>query len=109
MTPPLRVAVADDEPDVRQFFQTVLPLLGFEVACAAGTGRELVDGCRAANPDVILTDVRMPDLDGIEAAAAVCRERPVPVVLVTAHSDPDTLARVEADQVQGLLVKPIKV
>src|SRR5947208_5589333 len=89
---PLRIAVADDERDMLQFFKEVLPQLGHEVVAAAATGRELVERCREARPDLVITDIRMPDMDGIEAAAAVNRERQVPVILVTAHPEVDFLA-----------------
>ena len=88
----LRIAVADDEPDMRLFFRELLPHLGHEVVAEAATGRELVEGCRRAGPDLVITDVRMPDGDGIQAAAEVNRDGRVPVILVTAHHDADVLA-----------------
>ncbi|MBY0229294.1 MAG: response regulator [Gemmataceae bacterium] len=104
----LRVAVADDERDVRQYFQEMLPALGHEVAVVASTGRELVDLCRSAKPDLVVTDVRMPDMDGIEAAAEVNRAGPIPVILVTGHPEPEALARAGADYVMAFLSKPAK-
>jgi response regulator NasT len=104
----LRIAVADDEPDTRQFFQEVLTHLGHEVVAVVDTGRQLVERCRATRPDLVITDIRMPDMDGIEAAAAVNRERQVPVILVTAHHDGDSLARSGVGYVMGYLSKPIK-
>jgi response regulator NasT len=105
---PLRIAVADDEPDMRLFFRELLPHLGHEVAAEAATGRELIDGCRRARPDLVITDIRMPDMDGLQAAAAVNRETPVPVILVTAHHDADLLARAGAEYVMAYLTKPVK-
>jgi CheY-like chemotaxis protein len=103
----LRIAVADDEPDMRDYFRMILPRLGHEVVCVAGNGRDLVEGCRRTRPDLVITDVRMPELDGIDAAAAILAERPVPVILVTAYHDNDLAART-AGQVAAYLVKPIK-
>lgn len=73
MTPALRIAVADDEPRMRDYYQDTLPLLGHRVTCAAPTGQDLVRCCRDARPDLVITDIRMPDMDGIEAARVVDR------------------------------------
>jgi len=108
MNRPLRIAVADDEPDVRDFFRAVLPTLGHEVVCAAEDGRRLVEQCRAAHPDLIIADVRMPGLDGVAAVEQICAETPVPVVLVTAHADPDAVERA-AGHALVYLIKPIKL
>ncbi len=108
MNTPLRIAVADDEPDMRDYFKKSLPRLGHQVVVAAQTGRELVEQCRALAPDLVITDIRMPDMDGIDAAAQIYRERPVPVILVSAFHDPELIARAEADHILGYLVKPIK-
>jgi len=108
MNRPLRIAVADDEPDMRDYFRKILPRLGHQVVAAAGTGRELLELCRAAGPDLVITDIRMPDLDGIDAATLLYQERPVPVILVSAYHDPELIARAGADHILGYLVKPIK-
>jgi AmiR/NasT family two-component response regulator len=104
----LRIAVADDEADTRQFFQEVLTHLGHEVVAAVENGRQLVERCRTTRPDLVITDIRMPDMDGIEAAAAVNRERQVPVILVTAHHDTASLSRSGGGYVMAYLSKPIK-
>jgi two-component system, response regulator PdtaR len=104
----LRIAVADDERDMRDFFQEFLPPLGHTVVATAATGRELVERCRAIKPDLVITDIKMPDMDGIEATSAVCNEQPVPVILVSAHHDAKLLARAEEGYVLAYLVKPIK-
>jgi len=104
----LRIAVADDEPDTRLFFREVLPRLGHEVVAEAGSGKELVERCRGARPDLVITDIRMPDLDGLQTAAEVNREARVPVILVTAHHDADVLTRAGADYIMAYLAKPVK-
>lgn len=104
----LRIAVADDESDMRQFFQELLPHMGHQVVVIAETGRQLVEQCRAIHPDVVLTDIKMSDMDGIDAAAAVNREREVPVVLVSGHQEPELLARSGAEYIMAYLVKPVK-
>ena len=104
----LRVAVADDEPDMREYFQKSLSRLGHKVVAVIHNGRELVEQCRALHPDLVITDIKMPDMDGIEAAIQIYRERPVPVILVSAYHDATLIERAEADHILGYLVKPIK-
>jgi AmiR/NasT family two-component response regulator len=108
MTRPLRIAVADDEPDMQEYFRTILPGLGHEVVAVAGDGVELVAACRAHKPDLVITDIKMPDMDGIEAATRIYRDGPVPVILVSAHHDAEFIRRAEADHILAYLVKPIK-
>jgi response regulator NasT len=108
MTRSLRIVVADDEPNMYEYLQEVLPQLGHEVVAVAHTGRELVERCRALRPDLAITDIKMPDMDGLEAAAQVVQDGPIPVILVTAYQEPDLIERAEACQVQAYLVKPIK-
>ena len=108
MTRPLRIAVADDEPDMQDYFRTILPGLGHEVVAVAGDGRELVNSCREHRPDLVITDIKMPDMDGIEAAARIYRQGPIPVILVSAFHDAEFIRRAEADHILAYLVKPIK-
>jgi two-component system, response regulator PdtaR len=104
----LRIAVADDEPRMREFYQQVLPLLGHEVACVASSGKELIAGCLACRPHLVITDIRMPDMNGIDAAREICRQEPVPIILVSAHDDPELLDKAGEYHVLAYLVKPIK-
>jgi AmiR/NasT family two-component response regulator len=104
----LRIAVADDEHDTRQFFRELLPHLGYQVVAIAETGRQLVEQCKSTKPDLVITDIKMPDMDGIEAATAVNREREVPVVLVSGHQEAELLARSGAEYIMAYLVKPVK-
>jgi len=107
MTTSLRIAVADDEPEMRDFFEKVLPRFGHQVVAVAENGAQLVEHCRQLKPDLVITDIKMPELDGIEASSQICRERAVPVILVSAYHDPSLIARAEADHVLAYLVKPI--
>jgi response regulator NasT len=104
----LRIAVADDERDMRQFFQELLPPLGHEVVAVAESGRRLVEQCRATRPDLVITDIKMPDLDGLTAAALVNQDRAVPVILVTAHPEVDVMASAGSGHVMAYLTKPVK-
>jgi response regulator NasT len=107
MTSGLRIVVADDELEMRDFFEKVLPRFGHQVVAVAENGAELVEHCRRLKPDLVITDIKMPELDGIEACNQICQERAVPVILVSAYHDPALIARAEADHVLAYLVKPI--
>jgi response regulator NasT len=104
----LRIAVADDEPLMRKYFHEVLSGLGHEVVGVAENGRKLVDDCRQWQPDLVITDLKMPELDGIEAMAEICRCQPVPAVLISAYHMPDILDSQDADCVFSYLIKPVK-
>jgi response regulator NasT len=108
MTPGLRIAVADDELDVRDYYQRILPRLGHQVVAVAQTGRELLEQCRAVRPDLVITDIKMPDMDGIDAAAAISRDERIPVILVSAYHRPQLFERAKGDHILAYLVKPTK-
>lgn len=106
--PRLKIVVADDEPDMREYFCKVLNHLGHDVVAVAANGAELVARCRDTPPDLIITDIAMPELDGLDALREICRERPVPAIVVSAHHDDDFLERAQREQILAYLVKPIK-
>ncbi|HJU88832.1 MAG TPA: response regulator [Gemmatimonadaceae bacterium] len=103
----LRILVAEDESVTALGLEQDLRALGHTVIGIAGDGVTAVSMARTLSPDLILMDVRMPHLDGLEAAAQIHSERPVPIVLVTAYSDADTIARTREIPVFHYLVKPV--
>ncbi|MFO0929565.1 MAG: response regulator [Gemmataceae bacterium] len=104
----LRIAVADDEPDMRDYYRRILPRLGHRVVGVSATGAELLDQCRECRPDLVITDVKMPDMDGIEAAIRLTRDQPTPVIVVSALHDPETIGRATAEPTVTYLAKPIR-
>lgn len=108
MNTSLRIVIADDEKDMRDYFRKILPRLGHKVVGVAQNGLELIEACRAESPDLVITDIKMPDLDGIDAACQAYEQRPVAVILVSAYHDAALIQRAEADHIMGYLVKPIK-
>jgi two-component system, response regulator PdtaR len=102
------IAVADDEPRMREYYREALVRMGHKVSLAASTGSELVAGCRLARPDLILTDIKMPELDGIDAAIEIGKGETVPIILVSAYHDDDLLQRARGGHIFGFLVKPVK-
>lgn len=104
----LRIAVADDEADMRIFFEEILRHMGHDVLPACKTGRELVALCLKEKPQLVITDIKMPEMDGIDAAKQIYEAHPLPVILVSAHHETELIRRAECDYVMAYLVKPIK-
>ena len=106
MTHSLRILGADDERDMREYLQELLTRLGHQAA-GVETGLQLAELARHVRPDLVITDIKMPDMDGIEAAALINREQEVPVLLVSAHHGPELLARTGGAHIMGYLIKPV--
>jgi DNA-binding NarL/FixJ family response regulator len=91
MSDPLRVVLADDHPVVRDGLSALLASLdGIEVVATAGTGREAVAAAVTLQPDVIVLDIEMPDLDGVGAAREMSRAAPQVAVLMLTMFDDDS-------------------
>src|SRR2546422_6549782 len=99
----LRIAIADDEADMRQFLQGALTRLGHEVVAMAETGLQLVDSCSLEHPELVITDIKMPDMDGLEAAALINRNAFVPIIIVSAYHDPQFVERAEQNHIAAFL------
>jgi len=108
MTHVLRIAVADDEPRMLQFYDMALGQLGHEVVVKAENGRMLLEECRNKHPDLVITDIKMPDMDGLEAVTLLRNEQPIPVILVSAFNDSDYVEKAVRNHVLAYLIKPIK-
>ncbi|MEQ8785730.1 MAG: response regulator [Pirellulaceae bacterium] len=104
----IRIAVADDEPDMQEYFEKILTRMGHIVVSVAENGAQLVEHCRTLKPELVISDINMPQLDGIEAAVRVFRENPIPFILVSGYHDQSLIERAEADHVMSYLIKPIK-
>ena len=104
----VRVIIADDESVICMGLREMLSDLGYLVVGEAGDGRSVVNLARELRPDVVLMDIKMPDMDGIEAAKILTGERIAPVVLLTAFSQRDLVERAKESGVVGYLVKPIE-
>ena len=105
---PGRILVAEDETLIRLDLRQLLERAGFEICAEARDGEEAVELARSEQPDLALLDVKMPRLDGIEAARRILDERPIPIVMVTAYGEEDLVARAVEAGVFGYLVKPFR-
>ncbi len=103
----LRVVAADADMWMRLFYQELLPWMGHEVTVVE-SGLQLVKLCSAVQPDLILTDLHLTELDGVEAIEQLSREGLTPIILVCKQPAPELLARAAgAECVLGFLHKPI--
>ncbi len=104
----MKILVAEDETIIRLDLKEIIERAGFEVCAEARDGEEAVELARSAVPDLAILDVKMPKLDGIEAARRILDERPIPIVMLTAYSQEDLVARAVEVGVFGYLVKPFR-
>jgi response regulator NasT len=104
----LRILIADDEPLIRLDLKNMLESLGYEVIAEAGDGVSAVEAARTLKPDVAILDIKMPGMDGIDAANILNSEKIAPVVLLTAYSDMDLINRAKEAGVFAYLVKPFR-
>lgn len=103
---PRRVLVAEDEALIRLDLVEMLREEGYEVVGEAGDGEEAVRLAGELRPDLVILDVKMPKMDGIEAASAIAGERIAPVVILTAFSQRDLVERARDAGAMAYLVKP---
>ena len=104
----MRILVAEDETIIRLDLRALLEHAGFEVCAEARDGEEAVALARSERPDLALLDVKMPKLDGIEAAKRILHERPIPIVMLTAYGQDELVQRAAEAGVFGYLVKPFR-
>jgi AmiR/NasT family two-component response regulator len=102
----MRILVADDEPGAAAGLKALLEILGHHVVGPARDGEEAVSLAARERPDLAILDIDMPRLSGLDAAARMGRMRPVPVILLTAHREPEYLDRAAELAVFHYLTKP---
>jgi len=102
----IRVVIADDESIICMDLREMLSNLGYLVVGEAGDGRSAVNLARELRPDVVLMDIKMPDMDGIEAARVLTEERIAPVVMLTAFSQRDLVEQAREAGAMAYVVKP---
>jgi two-component system, response regulator PdtaR len=108
MDEPLRVLIAEDETIIRLDLRGLLERHGLRVCGEARNGEEAVRLARDLEPDAALLDLRMPVVDGIEAARRILAERPLPIVMLTAYADRSSVRRAVDAGVFTYLVKPFR-
>jgi two-component system, response regulator PdtaR len=104
----MRILIAEDETIIRLDLRELLERAGFDVCAEARDGEEAVALARSAEPDLAVLDVKMPRLDGIDAARRILAERPIPIVMLTAYGQDELVSRAVEAGVFGYLVKPFR-
>jgi two-component system, response regulator PdtaR len=104
----VRILVAEDETIIRLDLRDLLERAGFEVCAEARDGEEAIALARSERPDLAIMDVKMPRLDGIEAARRILEENPIPIVMLTAYGQEELVSRAVEAGVFGYLVKPFR-
>lgn len=103
-----RIVIADDESIIRMDLKEMLSNLGYLVIGEAGDGRSAVSLARELRPDLVIMDIKMPDMDGIEAARILTEEEIAPVILLTAYSQRELIEGAKEAGVVAYLVKPFR-
>ncbi len=103
---PKRILVADDEHLVATGICTSLTDLGYEIVGPTADGEETIKLCEREKPDLALLDIRMPKMNGLEAAKTVFKQFGIPVMILSAYSDPEYVSTAAEIGVFGFLLKP---
>src|SRR5579859_2525334 len=103
---PTRLILAEDDTLIRMDLKEELQRQGYLVVGDAGDGQSAVNLTRELRPDLVVMDVRMPQMDGLTAAQMLKREKLAPVLLLTAFSDQDLIDRAKDAGVVNYVTKP---
>jgi response regulator NasT len=103
-----RILIADDEPLIRMNLRETLQDQGYLVVGEAGDGQSALSMTRQLRPDLVLFDVKMPNMDGLTAAKIIHDEALCPVLLLTAYSSRELVAQARDAGVLGYLIKPVR-
>jgi AmiR/NasT family two-component response regulator len=104
----LKLVIADDEPIIRLDLKKTLENMGHQVVGEAGDGAKAIELARGLKPNIVILDIKMPEVDGIDAAKVITTEGIAPVLLLTAYSQKDLIDRAKDAGVFAYLVKPFK-
>lgn len=102
-----RILIAEDNDLVSLTLEEQLKGLGYDVIGIARTGTEAVSLAGRLKPDLIIMDIRMPEMEGTEAAARIRDQLALPIIMLTAYADKDTIRKAEAAGALAYLVKPV--
>jgi AmiR/NasT family two-component response regulator len=104
---PLRILLADDESIRVMSLRVQLAALGHKVVAEASTGSEAVALAESHQPDLAILDIKMPVMDGIEAAERITQAHPIPIILLTAYSEAQLVERAAQANISAYLMKPV--
>lgn len=102
----LRILIADDDRNISSGLAAMLENLGHFVAACAYNGTEAVEKTCKLSPDLVIMDIKMPEMDGIEASKRILEQQSLPIVILSAFSHPELIERADEAGVAGYMVKP---
>jgi response regulator NasT len=104
----MRVLVADDEAVIRMGLRAMLEDAGHQVVASATNGRMALELATTSKPDLVILDIKMPEVDGLETARQIMLKSPMPIVMLTAYSQRELIDQAKAASVFAYLIKPVK-
>ena len=107
MSQPLRLVVADDDNAMAHYYGRMVPHWGHVLVAVVSNGRELVESCLQLRPDLVVSDIEMPELDGISAMERVQCEIDIPFIFVSGNDREKHLKRLRRGHVLDFLQKPV--
>lgn len=108
MSAGLRIVIADDEAVIRMGLRTMLEEQGYRVVGEAADGARALDLVAKLRPDLVFLDIKMPGVDGLQAARRLLTDRAVPVIILTAYADRAFVAQAREAGALAYLVKPVR-
>lgn len=103
----LKIVIADDEAVIRMGLQAMLTGMGHQIVGTAANGADALKTVKRLKPDLLLLDIKMPKMDGLEVAEALAQEHPLPIIMLTAYTEKSMIDRAVSAAVMGYLVKPV--
>lgn len=103
-----RVVLVDDEALIRMGMRVMLQDLGYEVVGEAADGQEAIEKVAALDPDVVIMDIKMPGIDGLEATRRIMAAHPVPIIVLTAYNQRSLVEEAADAGVLAYLMKPVR-
>jgi response regulator NasT len=108
MSQPLRIVAADDDATMLLYYVRIIPHMGHCLLAGVSDGLELVERALRSHPDLVISDIRMPTLDGISAMERVQSRADIPFIFVTADDELSHYERLKRNRVLDYLQKPVK-
>jgi AmiR/NasT family two-component response regulator len=109
ISPPARIIVADHQSANCAHYQSALQGLEYRLLSVVETGRELIEQCQQHEPDLVIAESKLPDMDVMDAVEEVGLTRRLPFIVTANHFDPQQMMRIGADHVWAYLMRPISI
>jgi len=106
---PLRVLIVDDQESIRELLRRQLEKIGHTVVGKASNGLQAIELIESLNPDIVLMDIEMPKMDGLEATRIILDKNPKPIILLTSHEDSEMVRQASQAGAGAYLLKPPSV